>query len=69
MTTHPGDGRAGWRPIESAPKDGKAIITLDNEGNVASAQWCSCSRYWVETWSKSEWSKVTHWMPLPDPPQ
>ena len=69
-----------WQPIETAPKDGTLIdlwaYSKVDEGyyrypecfwNSAQAEqegegyWCTIDLY--------ELNKVTHWMPLPDPPE
>lgn len=62
-----------WRPIETAPKDGKDILLWSPRINpkwddvVFVAGWFNGS--WVAvsgaTWAEDE---VTHWMPLPKPP-
>lgn len=62
-----------WQPIETAPKDGTAIL-------VYAGQFCYCVE-WVEEfdWWAVEDNKLgpfrlrgqapTHWMPLPPPPK
>lgn len=56
----------GWRPIESAPKDGSSVLLF-----VPSYQ---CVGSWLNTieggeWCSGEWDvEPTHWMPLPSPP-
>lgn len=59
----------GWRPIESAPRDGTAIILLEpalyNNVNV-----------WVGRWSRGAWRddrkgyrlKPSHYLIIPAPP-
>ena len=50
----------GWRPIETAPKDGKRVLlswpsTLVTVGQISNLR------------AGAEWP--THWMPLPEPPK
>lgn len=52
-----------WQPIESARKDG-TLIVLYNKGS--GDMWIPRSitrSWWLEPWI------LTHWMPLPEPPQ
>lgn len=62
-----------WQPIETAPKDGDEILAWNPYGAVV-ASW----QKWPNT-AGGYWStgcgcendravKVTHWMPLPEPP-
>jgi len=62
---------AGWQPIETAPRDGTAVIMyhtrLDNRCDVHKAWWDGeCWRGYG--WSYPEFSQPTHWMPLPAAP-
>lgn len=58
----------GWRKIETAPKDGKAVLAWR-------AGWTPISTYWSKNWER--WQAdccnrpvaPTHWMPLPEPPE
>lgn len=76
--------QAAWRPIETAPSDGTAVLLYvppDEFGEVDPI----CVGYWErpDYNSKEEWvygpngyehyfrsyaGKPTHWMPLPKPP-
>lgn len=65
-----------WQPIETAPKDGTAILVWDGK-LVYEAEWWDA---WYADSSKPGWMiancdeeygfyvKATHWMPLPTPP-
>lgn len=56
----------GWRPIDSAPKDGSEALYYHN-GCVNSAKYEN-GRLGGQGWSYAEWSYPTHWMPMPQPP-
>ena len=69
-------GVNGWRDISTAPKDGSRFVTIGynyglySEGrHICVAQWFrGC---WMETsdWNEaSELKHLTHWLPLPSPP-
>jgi len=67
-----------WQPIETAPKDGTRILAFGQLGlesvvGIGTVKW-----EWPDEWhcdpsEASEYSpescKLTHWMPLPEPPQ
>lgn len=66
----------GWRPIETAPKDG-TIIDLWVRPYIGIA-YRACDYWWLE--SAGVWRthvrrdiplrcKVTHWRPVPTPPE
>lgn len=60
----------GWRPIETAPKDGSYLIANDI-GEVCPAQARDGSRTVSNMPGFADWtfgSKATDWMPLPAPP-
>ena len=58
----------GWRPIESAPKDGTQVLLVDDAPTPEAV-----IGYWDEN---TDWRHVpgewplspTHWQPLPAPP-
>jgi hypothetical protein len=55
-----------WQPIETAPKDGTAVLTYRGPGLIAVAEfWVECG--WIVP-DGMEITNVTHWMPLPAPP-
>jgi hypothetical protein len=68
-----------WQPIESAPKDGSAVLLCDfSEGTYRTTEYPSVVVGW---WDDGEWRDMgdigccgqynydpTHWMPLPEPP-
>ena len=54
-----------WKPIETAPKDGQAILAWDeNETWEIAYRQRGKWRYGPKGYSFNP----THWMPLPDPP-
>lgn len=59
------EGERGWRPIETAPKDGTTVLA--RQGN-----WAAFHTYWNgDSWSPVEYNgsfRPTHWQPLPLPP-
>jgi hypothetical protein len=68
---------AEWRPIESAPRDG-AVLFLTSTSPLWKypfpAKWDAKQDWWVfadeplnDIWAVSD--LVTHWMPLPAPPE
>lgn len=67
----------GWRNIETAPKDGTAIMILFEDSDIPSiARWDDARGMdyypcWVVTWDGHHFGKFdrpTHWMPLPPSP-
>lgn len=61
-----------WQPIETAPKDGTEILTLRSNGHIAKAIWYDNPFGRTDTVienASGKWWSVTHWMPLPTPPQ
>lgn len=69
LYTHPSppEGMAGWKPIETAPKDGTEILLRSARGRVADGAWGQPDGWanpncWVWPYINQE---PTHWMPLP----
>ena len=63
----PQEGMAGWKPIETAPKDGTEILLRSARGRVADGAWGQPDGWanpncWVWPYINQE---PTHWMPLP----
>jgi hypothetical protein len=57
-----------WRPIETAPKDGREVLIFVGGyyiGGVVVAEWREGSGW--SDWDADLWNP-THWMPLPAPP-
>ena len=65
----------GWLPIETAPKDGTRVKLLTQGGKEDIGYWSNYPRYNPDD-LPGEWSTefgncdtpITHWMPLPEPP-
>ena len=59
-----------WQPIETAPKDGTAILV--NTGYAHDAWQYVTAHYRNDLWvacCSSSIVRPSHWMPLPEPPQ
>jgi hypothetical protein len=63
-----------WRPIDSAPKDGRRILTYTPAGHYQGVD----VNYWVDKhehpwgdkwWRSSTLTPPTHWRELPDRPE
>ena len=61
----------GWRPIETAPRDGLTPILAWDRRSVEIIQWSvKKGRWWHsdEDWAETYYYCFTHWQPLPSPP-
>ena len=68
----PPEGMAGWQPIETAPKDGQAILVTDGM-DCYCVEWDEEFDWWTVDDNKLgpfrlRGSAPTHWMPLPPAP-
>ena len=68
----PPEGMAGWQPIETAPKDGQAILVTDGM-HCYCVEWCEEFDWWTVDDNKLgpfrlRGSAPTHWMKLPEAP-
>jgi len=58
-----------WQPIETAPRDGTAVLVYD-DGFFQTAAWYVGLRRAGWTNAADSWlGDVTHWMPIPDGPK
>ena len=64
------DSKDKWQPIETAPKDGTRILVWDDD-TIETAYWAIFRSRWEHAWDGAELGafEITHWMPLPEPPQ
>jgi len=68
---------SGWRPIETAPKDGAWVWLYEAVEHEADRQYVGHWFHdyigdedrWQDAADCREFAKPTHWMPLPDPPE
>ena len=74
LYTHPSppEGMAGWQPIETAPKDGQAILVTDGM-DCYCVEWDEEFDWWTVDDNKLgpfrlRGSAPTHWVPLPPAP-
>lgn len=75
--TRDGERIEGWQPIETAPRDGTAILVHSRAGWIGSVSWWSDedrdeefddSCFQDEHGEPVEPADLTHWMPLPPAP-
>ena len=57
----------GWRPIETAPKDGRHILVYSND-RIISAYWSFSAEDWADVLYGDIMQLPPHWQPLPKPP-
>lgn len=66
LYTHPSPPEgAGWRPIETAPKDGTRVLLAGKGGKVADGRWAELQGIWIWPYVLSD---PTSWMPAPPLP-
>jgi hypothetical protein len=60
-----------WEPIETAPKNRTDILLVNSNSRCTVGSWSNTVHGDGETWRDGNHkiiSWVTHWMPLPEPP-
>lgn len=64
--------RNGWKPINTAPKDGTHILTYSKHHPIVETWWTqNIMNAWVwggTGWNYPEYDNPTHWRPLPEKP-
>jgi hypothetical protein len=69
-----GEQMMTWQPIETAPKDGRRVLVWIDDTHTKG---CAFANLWFYESGRlgggaegynGDWN-ITHWMPLPDPPQ
>ncbi|MDE1941371.1 MAG: hypothetical protein KGO96_10455 [Elusimicrobia bacterium] len=63
------DNRFGWRPPETAPKDGRAFLITTAGPNVDICSWTGSQfqDYFFKQKIEPEWPYMIGWRPLPHP--
>jgi hypothetical protein len=62
--------KLSWRSIETAPLDGTEVLLIATVGSMLAPNPERIVGRWERGWwGESPLSHVTHWMPLPEPPQ
>lgn len=57
-----------WKPIETAPKDGRAILVYAPGRFYLSPLYCVAQWHDDAGWCIDELREPTYWQPLPPPP-
>ncbi len=57
-----------WLPIESAPKDRSRILVSHGSNGACVVYWSDSFDLWMTTGGNFI-RDITHWMPLPPPPE
>ena len=62
-----------WQPIETAPKDGRLILTYakDFTAEYSVSYWCEFDGKWETDFKQKGYYQhvdAKYWMPLPEPP-
>ena len=60
-----------WIPVaERLPESEKCVLVYSKDGGVAEGKYNARFNEWVQfRWNVTKLRNVTHWMPLPEPPE
>ena len=60
-----------WIPVaERLPESEKCVLVYSKDGGVAEGKYNARFNEWVQfRWNVTNLRNVTHWMPLPEPPE
>lgn len=56
-----------WRPMESAPKDGRRFLAFEDSGEVVIVSWWTFRKVFADDGGHAD-MVLMYWMPLPAPP-
>lgn len=59
-------GYGHWRPMETAPKNGKEILCFTRYGDYEISHWRAVTQCWVS--KRGFFVEASCWCPLPKPP-
>jgi len=66
-------GKMNWISVKDRlpPKEGKIYLAVSSERGIGTIQWVSGGKYWSFRADSyyGNLEEVTHWMPLPNPPE
>ncbi|HEX4938886.1 MAG TPA: DUF551 domain-containing protein [Candidatus Kapabacteria bacterium] len=69
LYTHPPAPAEAWQPIDTAPKDGSLFMAWRDHCTYPIVAQYVASHDWIEEYpSGNHLYHITHWMPLPTPP-
>ncbi len=63
------EGLGAWLPIATAPRDGLLVLLCTDGGIVFVGKLNKHLQLWVDDQGRERFRTVSHWMPLPAPPQ
>lgn len=59
-----------WIPVtERLPDSGRCVLIYSEDGMVAEGNYTAYDKKWYQFRWSVKGQKVTHWMPLPEPPK
>jgi len=58
-----------WISVDIEPTKDRNILLVDECGNIFNGYLCLVTEIYKDDASAPVLSEITHWMPLPDPPE